>query len=376
MKIDLSAQQKEDRAAFRAFTDEEIVPYANEYDRQERFPPELIKKLGQRGYLGYLIPKEYGGAGKDLITYGLLNEEIGRGCSSTRSLLTVHGMASRAVVKWGTKQQKQDLLPRLASGEVIGAFGMTEPAAGSDVEAVETTARFCCDHYVLNGVKKWVSFGQVADLFLIFGRCEGKHTAFLVERTSPGFSMKPVSGMLGVRASMLAELRMEECRIPKENVVGKIGFGLPIASSALHYGRYSVAWGCVGIAQACLNACVEYSNRRKQFGKYLKDHQLIQKMISDMVTNLRAARLLCFQAGYCTEIKDAEAVMATLIAKYFASTTATKAATDAVQIHGANGCSGRFPVERYMRDARIMEIIEGSTQIQQITIAKYKAHTF
>jgi glutaryl-CoA dehydrogenase (non-decarboxylating) len=177
---------------------------------------------------------------------------------------------------------------------------------------------------------------------------------------------------LGVRASMLAELHMEDCRVPKENLLGRVGFGFShVASSALDYGRYSVAWGCVGIAQACLEACLRYTDERQQFGAYLKDHQLIQQMITDMITNVKAARLLCYQAGFLKEAGDPRAVMETSIAKYFASKAAVQASSAAVQIHGANGCSSAYPVQRYLRDAKIMEIIEGSTQIQQITIARY-----
>jgi alkylation response protein AidB-like acyl-CoA dehydrogenase len=308
----------------------------------------------------------------DMITFGLLHEEMGRGCSSIRSLLTVHSMVTHALLRWGSKQQKAFWLPKLATGEIIGAFALSEPNVGSDAKSVETTARLCGDYYVLNGQKKWITYGQIADLFLLFARCDGKVSAFLVERNSPGFSTKPISGMLGARASMLAELYLNECAIPKENLVGGRGFGLAtIATSALDIGRYSVACGCVGIAQACLEASLQYTSERKQFGSYLKDHQLIQRMITEMITNVKAARLLCYQAGYLKEIGDPNTIMETWVAKYFASTIAFKAANDAVQIHGANGCSNDYPVQRYLRDAKIMEIIEGSTQLQQMTIAGY-----
>lgn len=372
MKIQLTAEQEENQAAFRAFVNQEIVPYADRWDKEERTPPETIAKLAHQGYLGALIPVDHNGRGMDTISYGLLNEEIGRGCSSLRSLLTVHGMVSQVILRWGTRNQKDYWLPRLAAGETIAAFGLTEPNVGSDAKSLEATARLSGDSYILNGQKLWTTYGQVANLFLVFAQCEGRPTAFLVERQSPGFSAKPITGMLGVRASMLAELFMSECRIPKENLLGKAGLGIShIASYGLDYGRYSVAWGCVGIAQACLEACLRYTSERKQFGTYLKEHQLIQQMLTRMITNLDAARLLCFQAGYLKSIGDPRSLMETTIAKYFASTTATKAANDAVQIHGANGCSSNYSVQRYMRDAKIMEIIEGSTQIQEMTIAQY-----
>ncbi len=372
MRIELTAQQKDAQAEFRAFVNEEIVPYANHYDQEEYTPPKLIEKFAHQGYLGALLPKDFGGKSIDIITYGLLNEEIGRGCSSLRSLLTVHSMVAYALCKWGNKSQKEYWLPKLVSGEVIAAFALSEPNVGSDAKSIETTAILSGDSYILNGQKKWITYGQIADVFLVFAQCSGKPSAFLVEKNSPGLSIKPISGMLGVRASMLAELHFQDCRIPQENLVGKLGFGFSyVASSALDYGRYSVAWGSVGIAQACLEACIQYTSERHQFGVYLKEHQLIRQMITEMIANIKAARLLCYQAGYLKEIGDPSSITETSIAKYFASTTATKIANDAVQIHGANGCTSEYSVARYLRDAKIMEIIEGSTQIQQITIADY-----
>ncbi|MEH2030407.1 MAG: acyl-CoA dehydrogenase family protein [Nostoc sp.] len=371
MKLELSTQQKNAQAKFRAFVNEEICPSAGEWDRKEFTPPELIKKIAECGFLAAILPQEYGGKGMDMITYGILNEEIGRGCSSVRSLLTVHNMVAYALCKWGNKSQKEYWLPKFASGEIIAAFALSEPHVGSDAKSVETTATLAGDAYILNGQKKWITYGQIADVFLIFAKCEGKPTAFLVAKNSPGLSVKPMSGILGVRASMSAELLFNNCHVSSENLVGKLGFGFSyIASSALDYGRYSVASGCVGIAQACLEACIKYTNERKQFGVYLKEHQLIRQMITQMITKVKAARLLCYQAGYLKDINDPNSITETAIAKYFASTVATKIANDAVQIHGGNGCSSEYPVERYLRDSKIMEIIEGSTQIQEITIAE------
>jgi hypothetical protein len=319
-----------------------------------------------------MLPGKCGGKGLDMITYGLLNEEIGRACSSVRSLLTVHDMVAQALNRWGNQAQKEKWMTRLASGQIIGAFALSEPNVGSDAEGVETTAALEGDTYVLSGRKKWISFGQIADLFLLFARCEGKPTAFLVERNSPGLSIRPIKGILGVRASMLAQLELDDCRIAKENLIGRVGFGVShVALSALDQGRYSVAWGCVGIAQACLEACLKYTSERKQFGAYLKDHQLIQSMIANMTTKLKAARLLCYQAGYLKDVGDPGAIMETSIAKYFVSKVVNELASDAVQIHGANGYSSDYPVQRYFRDAKLMEIIEGSTQIQEMTIAKF-----
>jgi alkylation response protein AidB-like acyl-CoA dehydrogenase len=372
MRVELARQQTNDQAAFRAFVAEEIMPHADRYDREEQIPFELIRKLGREGYLGAIIPQEEEGRGMDLITYGLLTEEIGRACSSVRSLLTVHDMVAQSLVRWGSRDQRKYWLPRLASGEIIAAFALTESNVGSDARSIETTATLSGDTYVLNGQKKWITFGQIADLFLVFGQQQGQTCAFLVERNTPGLSIEPIFGMLGVRASMLAELHFDDCRIPKENLVGRVGLGFShVACYALDLGRYSVACGCVGIGQSCLDACLSYTSQRKQFGVHLKDHQLIQRMITEMVTQVRAARLLCHQAGYAKQSADPRTFMETAIAKYYASRMATKASCDAVQIHGANGCSDDYPLQRYLRDAKITEVIEGSTEIQQIAIANY-----
>jgi alkylation response protein AidB-like acyl-CoA dehydrogenase len=371
MKIELTPQQKEAQAEFRAFADENIFPYADQFDREERVPRELIDQMAQKKYLSTILPKEVGGLGMDMVTFGLLNEEIGRACSSTRGLLTVHGMVSFAILRWGSSQQKETWLPKLAAGEVLGAFALTEPNVGSDAQSIETTAEKQDGGYVLNGQKKWITFGQMADLFLVMVQCDGKGTAFLVERDTPGLSTKPILGLLGGRASMIAEVYLEDCQVPRENLVGGIGFGFStVAMSALDLGRYSVAWGCVGLGQACLEASMAYAKKRKQFGKPLRRHQLIQEMLTNMITQVKAARLLCYQAGYLHDVGDQSATAETLIAKYFASTMAPEVASDAVQIHGGNGCGSEYPVQRYLRDAKIAEIIEGSNQMQQIMISQ------
>ncbi len=332
----------------------------------------LVEKLAGAGYLAVSLPKEWGGLGRDMITYGLLHGEVGRGCSSVRSLLTVHGMVARVILRWGTQEQKQLWLPKLARGETIGAFCLTEAGAGSDAKGIKTTAKLCGDAYLLNGVKKWTTYGQLAQLFLVFAHYEKQPAAFLVERECPGLSVRPIKGVLGTKASMLAEVHLEDCRIPKHNLVGRAGFGLShIAAHALDEGRYSVAWGSAGIVQACLEACLRYTSEREQFGAPLKDQQLVRRMLTDMITSSRAARLLCLEAGYRKDTAHPGAMVSTLIAKYYASTAATKVANDAVQLHGANGCSRDYSVQRFLRDAKVMEIIEGSTQIQQITIPEY-----
>lgn len=372
MLLELNDTQKVYQAQFRAFVDQHIVPVANELDQEEYTPQALIAAVAEQGYLGAILPTDVGGLGMDMISFGLLNEEFGRGCSSLRSLLTVHTMCGQAIARWGTAEQKAFWLPKLARGEKIGAFALSEPNIGSDAKNVQTTAREEEEHYVLNGKKKWITYGQIADVFLFFAQVDGKPTAFLLEKDAPGLTITPIKGIYGTRASMLAELHMVECRIPKSALLGRVGFGFPyVALGALDYGKYSVAWGAVGVGQACLEASLQYTSERKQFDQYLKDFQLIQEMLTEMVTNVKAARLLCLQAGYLRDKGDSRAMNETAIAKYFSSRMANKAANDAVQIHGANGMSMDYPVQRYLRDTKVSEIIEGSSQMQQMVIAQY-----
>jgi glutaryl-CoA dehydrogenase (non-decarboxylating) len=371
MKIELTTAQQEYQQAARDFVAREIVPRAEGYDEAEQFPPDLIGRIATAGYLGGNAPAEYGGLALDAISFGLLCEEFGRGCASARSLLTVHSMVLLSLLRWGSLAQKAAWLERLATGTVVAAFALSEPEAGSDATAIETTAVRHNDAYRLNGRKKWITFGQIAGLFLLFAKVEGQMSAFLVEKDSPGLTIAPIQGLAGCRASMLAELSLDDCRIPAENIVGRPGFGWPyVGAMALDHGRYTVACGCVGLAQACLEASISYAGQRQQFNVPLADHQLIQQMITNMATHIEAARLLCYKAGYLRQEGDPGAILATSMAKYFAATTASQAAADAVQIHGANGFTRAYPVQRHWRDAKVMELIEGSTQIQQVLIAK------
>ena len=372
MKIELSKSQKEHQAKFREFVEKEVVPNAGEFDLEQRIPDAFIAKLAGAGYLTAVLPEQYGGRSMDMITYGLLNKELGRGCTSVRSLVMLQNMIALSLSKWGSREQKETWLGRISSGESIAAFALTEPDVGSDAKNIETSANRQGDGYLLNGRKKWVSLGQIADVFLTFAQCDGKLCAFLVERDTPGMTIEPIRNMLGVRASMLAEVVFHNCAVPETSLVGGIGFGfVPVGIMALNLGRYSIAWGCVGIAQACLEACIEHTSTRKQFGVYLKEHQLIKRKIANMIVNIKAARLLCYQAGCSEELGGPDSVMETMIAKYFATTMATKVANDAVQIHGALGCSDSAAVARHMRDARIMEIIEGTSEIHQLKIAEF-----
>jgi glutaryl-CoA dehydrogenase (non-decarboxylating) len=370
LRMDLSAAQAAARDAFAAYVAERVTPFAGEWDRASATPREEIDRLAATGWLGAVIPASSGGAGMDWVTFGLLNEELGRGCSSIRSLLTVHSMAAHAVARFGSRAQKERWLPRMARGEAIGAFALSEPNVGSDASAVETVARQEDGAWVLDGRKKWTTYGQIADVYLLFAKTEGKPVAFLVERDSPGLTVEPLRGITGTRASMLAELRLDGCRVPAEARLGGAGFGLGIAVATLEVGRYSVACGTTGIIRACLEASLSYASTRVQYGVPVGQHQLVQQMLARMAAGYRAAHWLCLRAGWLRDQGDPSAPHETFVAKYLASTTATQAALDAVQIHGANGCSEDHPVERYLRDSRVMEIIEGSTQIQEITIAR------
>jgi alkylation response protein AidB-like acyl-CoA dehydrogenase len=366
----LTPAQELARSEFAAFADGRIAPYAAEWDRAERMPEAVIGECGERGYLGATIDHEYGGRGLDEITFGLLNAELGRACSSVRSLLTVHSMVAYAIGRWGTPTQRARWLPELASGRVVGAFAVTEPTAGSDVRAMKARAERTAGGFVLNGQKKWITFGRCAAVFLVFAGLGESAAAFLVERDRDGVCVIPQDGLLGTRASMVAEVRLDGCEVPATALLSRPGFGLSaVAASALELGRYSVAWGCVGLAEACVTAALDYADARRQFGRRLREHQLVAAMLADMVTETTAARLLCLHAGHLRQGNSPQSVSATWQAKYFSARAATRAANDAVQIHGAQGVGDAYPVQRFLRDAKVMEIIEGSTQMQQLTIA-------
>ena len=369
MQLALTDAQKEARLSFRDFVRDKIVPFAGQWDREGRIPFQIVDELRRRGYIGAPLPAKSGGGDMDPITYGLLTEEIAKGCSSVRSLLTVHDMVTLAISRWGNQELKAKVSAG-AKGELLCALALSEPEAGSDAAGVRTEARLEGDEYILTGRKKWITFGQIAHLFLVLARYDGQLAAFTVPADSPGFVRRPLEGVVGTRASLLAELEFNQCRIPRHCLTGRVGFGLShVVSTALDHGRYSVAWGSVGIAQACLDACLTYTASRRQFGVELRRHQLVQRKLTNMIADTRAARLLCYRAGYLRQIGDPDATAETLIAKYFSSRVAVRAANDAVQLHGANGLTEEFQVERYLRDAKVMEIIEGSTQIQQMTIA-------
>lgn len=377
MLIELTKEQQDFKDKASDFAREFVKPYAREHDKTEKINPSVISNMKAQGYMGSMISKEYGGLGLDKISIGLLNEEIGKACSSLRGLLTVSGMVALAIEKWGTEEQRNKWLPKLANGSVIGGFGLTEPNVGSDAKSIETEAVLLNDNYLITGRKKWITMGQIADVFLIFAKVEGKPTAFIVEKDYPGFTVDPMSGLIGAKGSMLAELIFENCIVPKDNIIASPGLGLThVALPCLDYGRYTIAWGCVGLSQACLEDSIDYASKRKQFKKPLRGHQLIQKMITNMVVNIDAARLLCLQAGYLGEIGDPDSIIKTWYAKYFAADIVNEIANDAMQIHGANGCHTDHNIERYVRDAKINQIIEGTAQMHEVLIATNACRMF
>ncbi|WP_227870342.1 MULTISPECIES: acyl-CoA dehydrogenase family protein [Streptomyces] len=358
----------------REFIDREVVPHADAWDREERLPAEVLRRVGELGLWAPFLPHGHGGRALPMSTLARLHEEVGRGCSSVRSLLTVHGMVSWSVHHWGTDEQRARWLPRLADGSLLGSFGLTGHESGTGADVSGTTATPDGDDWLLTGRKKWITGGQLAGLYLVFAQAGGGMTAFLVPREAPGVSVTPLSNVLGTRASHLAEIRFEEVRLPADAVLGPLGWAAgTVMTSALDLGRLSVASGCVGIIQACLDASVAHTRTRMTADGPLFDRQLVRRKISDMVTGLRTARLLCRDAARLKDAEDPGMIMANMVAKYHASTAAASCADAAVQLHGAAGCSQEHPVARLYRDARVMEIIEGSTELQQITIAE-QAH--
>jgi len=376
MYLELTDEQRAVREMARKFADEYIVPVARENDIQERFPGDIIQKMGELGLLGGPVPVEYGGAGLDYISHALVTEEIGKACSSVRTTISVQiSLVELTLARWGTEQQKRRYLPALCSGKLIGCFGLTEPNAGSDPSSMETSAVADGDHWVLNGRKTWISNGGVAGFAIVFAqtdRSKGNRGigAFLVERGTPGFSTRDIHGKLGLRASNTGELIFDDCRIPKDQVLGRIGEGFKVAMSALDNGRYSVAAGCVGICQGCVEACVRYAKERKQFGRPIGSFQLVQDLIARMIVDTDAGRLLVLRAGHLKN-QGVRCTREVSIAKYFASEAAVRCALDAIQVHGSYGYSNEYPVERYLRDAKVATIYEGTSQIQKLLIASH-----
>ncbi len=372
----LNAEQLDIQRLVHDFAQKEVAPRAAGYDQSEQFPYENIEKMAEMGLMGLPIPEEYGGAGTDALSYIIAIEEISKACAATGVIMAVHtSVGIGPILQFGTEEQKQKYIPDLASGQKIGAFVLTEPNAGSDASRLATTAKLDGDHYVLNGTKCFITNGQVAETFNVFAtvdKCKGVKgiTAFIVEKGTPGLSIGKKEEKMGIRASSTTEVILENCRVPKENMLGKEGEGFKIAMAMLDTGRIGIAAQALGIAQAAHEEAVKYAKVREQFGKPIAAFQGISFMLADMAIQIEAARRLVYNAAM---LKDAGEPFGkeAAIAKTFASDTAVKVALDAIQVMGGYGYSREYPVERLMRDAKITQIYEGTNQIQRIVIANH-----
>jgi alkylation response protein AidB-like acyl-CoA dehydrogenase len=371
------------QARFRAFVDEAIRPHADHWHREAHTPPGVVERLAENGLLGATLPAEHGGGGMGAVRYATLMEELGAGCSSIRSLVTVHCMASEALQRWGSKALRETWIPRLASGDVVAGYALSEPDAGSDASAIATTAAPVDGDsgepsaYVVNGEKKWTTYGQIAGAFLVFARIDGDLGALWVESDRPGLSVEPMHGLTGARASMPARVFFDDCHVPASRVVGRPGFGFSaLLTTTLTHGRLAVAAGCVGLARACLQAAAGYTRHREQFGNPLEDYQLVQRKITNLDVRVEAARLMSRRAARQMQNGAPEASTTAAQAKYFAADVAVRAANEAVELHGGNGCHDAYSVHRYLADAKVMEVIEGTPEVLQTTLADaaYRRH--
>lgn len=374
MNFNLTPTQSLFRQMIREFADNEVKPLAAEIDEQERFPSETVEKMAALGLFGIPIPKEYGGAGGDNIMYTIAVEELSRVCATTGVVLSAHtSLCAVPILENGTEEQKRKYLPKLCSGEWLGAFGLTEPNAGTDASAQQTTAVLDGDQWILNGNKIFITNAGYAHVYVIFAMTDKSLknkgiTAFIVEKGTPGFEVGKKELKLGIRGSATAELIFTDCRIPKENMLGKLGGGFGIAMKTLDGGRVGIASQALGIAQGALDETVKYTMERKQFGKSISQFQNTQFQMADLKTRIEASRLLVRSAAFRKDMKmpySADAAMA----KLFAAETAMEVTTKAVQFHGGYGYTREYPVERMMRDAKITEIYEGTSEVQRMVIA-------
>jgi butyryl-CoA dehydrogenase len=376
MLLELSDEQKMIQAVARDFAEKEVRPIADAIDREARFPRETVRRMGELGLMGIAVPEAYSGSGGDTVAYALALEEVARACASHAVIMSVNNsLYCDPVLKYGTEEQKQRFLQPFASGLRLGCFSLTEPEAGSDATNQNTLATPDGDGYVLNGRKIFVTSGREADVALIFAqtdRAKAHHgiSAFLVEKGTPGFSVVKTEDKLGIRASDTAEFLFENCRVEVANRLGEEGQGFKIAMASLDGGRIGIAAQALGIATAAYEASVTYARERKSFGVPIGQHQMVQWMLADMATGIEAARLLTWRAAW---LKDGGMPFGTAsaMAKLFASETAMRVATDAVQVHGGYGFIKEYPVERHFRDAKITQIYEGTSQIQKLIIARH-----
>jgi alkylation response protein AidB-like acyl-CoA dehydrogenase len=372
--LSLSDEQRAARAAFRAWVDDVVVPRAQENDRLERFPQEALDGLRATGFIGLTIPETYGGGGADPLSYALLVEELGRGDANVRSIVSVHlGLVAGSVNRWGTAGQKSRWLPRMATGECLGCFCLTEPDHGSDPASLQSTAKRDGDSYVIDGRKMFITNGGIAGVALVMARTGGPGakgiSAFLVPTDTPGWSTRPVHGKLGIRSCDTAEVTLDGVRVDADALLGNEGDGLKVALSALDDGRFSLAASCTGLAQACLDAMTSYAAQRQQFGRPIARFQLIQQLIADTAVDVAAARLLTWQVADKKQRGETHTLESSM-AKYFASEAAVRASNAAVQVHGGYGYVDEFVVGKLLRDARVTTLYEGTSQIQQLLIGR------
>lgn len=375
MDFELNDEQGMIRETARAFTDNEIVERARENDRNEHFDLELVKKIADQGYLGAIVPRQYGGAGLDYITYGLIVEEIGRGDSAMRTVVSVQtSLVCSSILRWGTEEQKQRYLPRLCTGEWLGCFGLTEPDTGSDAANQRTRARRTESGWVINGSKMFISLANHAKLALIFAQTDPEKAhrglaCFLVDTDQDGFQPQTIHHKMGLHGSDTAAISLDDVEATDDQMLGQVGDGFKVAMSALDSGRYSVAAGCVGICQGCVDASVAYAKERSQFGRPIASFQLVQAMLADMRVQTDAARMLVWRAGHLKDTGQPNTTE-TSIAKLYATEAAVKCANTAIQVHGGSGYVDDHPVERYLRDVRVTTLYEGTSQIQQLIIGR------
>jgi glutaryl-CoA dehydrogenase (non-decarboxylating) len=376
LDFSLSREQTELQQMVRRFTAAEILPHIQQWDAEHHFEMDVIRKLANLGLMGVCIPERYGGAGMDYNALAIVCEELEYGDTAYRTAVSVHtALNSMTLLQWGTEEQKQKYLVPQAQGKKLGAFGLTEPDAGSDAGSLRTRARKDGDSYILNGSKVWISMADYADNFLIFANLNPElgHrgiTAFIVERDFPGVSTRPIKGKLGIHGGDTGEIVLEDVRVPAANRLGEEGEGFKIAMSALDNGRFSVAAGAAGLTRACLDASVAYAKTRKTFGVEIGQHQLVKQMIAKMEAGLQISRLLVYKAGYLKN-QGVRNTRETSLAKWIACDVAFESASDAVQIHGAYGYSNEYPVERFLRNAKALVIYEGTREIHTLMQADY-----
>jgi butyryl-CoA dehydrogenase len=375
MDFQLTDEQRLISESAREFADREILPRVRDNDRAGRFDRELASKLGEVGYLGAPVAEQYGGRGLDYTGYGLIVEQVGRADSSARTVVSVQtSLVAGSIERWGSEEQKREWLPRLCSGEALGCFGLTEPDTGSDAANLRTRATKTDSGWSISGQKMWISLGNFSELALIFAQTdpEKKHrglACFLVPTASEGFGAQEIHGKLGLRSSDTAELSLDGVEVGDDALLGEIGDGFKVAMSALDNGRYSVAAGCVGICDGCVDASVAYATERRQFGVPLARFQLVQEMIADMIVKRDASRMLVYRAGALKD-EGKPNTLETSIAKLHATEAAVECANLAIQVHGGAGYVDDYPVERYLRDARVTTLYEGTSQIQKLIIGR------